>query len=890
MEDEFLLHCSRSVCMCVYIYVLCVRMFNARVHGIHVQICEIKIPVSVCMCVRASHKYCFFYRKYQINCHNELKSKVPDAVSNKLKVLTDCSLLHVACYFGKTQVVQYLLLNHSEMLYSKSIEGYTPLHVAVICDQQQMVDSLLRELKKIVNINISTSMTLNEDQAFLPQWKRQQSSPSLPPAAVRAVGVVNAVTCTGHTALHLAAILNHVTLLDHLLSLLDALQMDIEAKDMVEFTPLHAATFSKATEAVAFLLQCNANPNTISGMSSYTDVFKTPLAQACGLRHQDIFYMLLQGGATDNDHIAVKWCLNCHQDDKTSEEIFVKLLATFIKRDELSRAAKSHRREGGLSVSKAALIDWSNIPLKIIEVSWIRLALQHSQHFSADGLKPDSLFQNVTSVVLSYCSLIALPLGLFQLPELVSLNVSNNKITAMPAAEENCELLEKSGWTCNTLAKLDLSNNKLAKIPEFLFSLPSLKSLDVSNNCLTTVSVRLWITPQLCEFCCAHNKITVIPSDWKECLDRVAQDVPVQSFRARSSQLQQQRGLSGSLSSMVSGDARFSVITEDSENYSLHPPVNFKSSHGYLYNTESDSDSEDKDKSGSSCPFSSHTTLQNRMIVTSSSGLVVDWEKDQDEDDRSEFLMMLDFSHNQLTAIPPDLACLAPKLVRLNLSNNELTSVFFPKGFPADLKHLNLSNNPLVIINSESNLTIALPCTNPHTPQSDWNYTALCQHRSHSQLIKLQFLDLSNCSLSTINFYTPLQFQKELYDKIRTYARMPRAKQLEQVPLLAAVSSSTKKFDEIEPLAKLVFPLLSRLILKHNNLRAVPDSVCDMVALSSLDLSHNPIIELDKEMGQLCNLWEFPLEGLQLISPPQNILARGKTKDIVGFLASLLKR
>ena len=181
------------------------------------------------------------------------------------------------------------------------------------------------------------------------------------------------------------------------------------------------------------------------------------------------------------------------------------------------------------------------------------------------------------------------------------------------------------------------------------------------------------------------------------------------------------------------------------------------------------------------------------MIVTSSSGLVVDWEKEQDEDDKSVFLMTLDFSHNQLISIPPDLACLAPKLVRLNLSDNELTSVFFPRGFPADLKHLNLSNNPLVIINSESNLTIALPCTSPHTPQGDWNYTTLCQHRSHSQLIKLQFLDLSNCNLSTVNFYTPLQSQKELHDKLRTYARMPRAKQIEQVPLLAAISSSAKK-------------------------------------------------------------------------------------------------
>ena len=70
----------------------------------------------------------------------------------------------------------------------------------------------------------------------------------------------------------------------------------------------------------------------------------------------------------------------------------------------------------------------------------------------------------------------------------------------------------------------------------------------------------------------------------------------------------------------------------------------------------------------------------------------------------------------------------------------------------------------------------------------------------------------------------------------------------------------------------------------------VPESVCEMTSLNSLDLSHNDIIKLPAALGRLGNLWEIPLKRLKLISPPHNIIERRKTKDIIGFLWSLLQR
>ena len=766
------------------------------------------------------------------------------------------------------------------MLYSTSEEGYTPLHIAVICNSERIVNCIL---KKLINQCHSTILPVALDNDS--SKNRMSSTASLPQQAIQAVFLVNCQTCLGHTVLHLAAILNHASLLKSLCHVPDPLQLDIEAQDKVEFTPLHAATFANALDAVRVLLNNSANPNCCTGLTTYTDVFKTPLAQACAMDHVEVFDALMEKGAIDQDLVAVKWCLSCGSVDN---ETFTKVLATYIKKDELSRFTKLHRREEGFSISKAVSLDWSTIPLKDLEMKWVKLALVHCPLLSQS--KAENALCNVTSVSLCSCSLTELPLELFKLPEVISVNVSDNKLTTVPALIPDCETFTESGWACTYLAKLDFSSNQIKVIPDFLFELPNLKILNFSTNSICNVSMKLWITPQLCEFRCSHNQISFIPSCWEDHVNQIAQDMPgpTASFRLKSNRLGK---LSGSLPRVMRSASQFTTITEDSEDYTVTPPIDFKSQ-GYLYPSDaSDSCSEDETRSSETLTNQTlQTSLQNRMIVTSSSGLLVDWDKEQATEDKSDFLMILDFSHNQLTTLPPDLACLAPKLIRLDVSHNNLNNVIIPKGFPADLKNLNLSYNPLKGINSENCLTTALPCTNPYQETFDWNCTTFCAHRNHSQLINLQVLNLSNCELSSVNLYTPLQLQKELKDRIKMAETSSTKYTGEEIPLLKAVRSSCKTFHEIKPLAKLVFPLLSRLVMKHNSLQSIPESVCDMVALTSLDMTYNPIIELSKEMGQLYNLWEFPLEGLQLISPPQNILGRGKTKDIVGFLSSLLKQ
>lgn len=297
--------------------------------------------------------------------------------------------------------------------------------------------------------------------------------------------------------------------------------------------------------------------------------------------------------------------------------------------------------------------------------------------------------------------------------------------------------------------------------------------------------------------------------------------------------------------------------------------------------TEKGESSEDHDKDDA--PLISK--LHDRLNV-SNAHLPVDWAGSEGREEVYEGLAHLNLSHNQIREIPENLPCLCPKLVRLDLSYNNIASISFPRSFPMDLKQINLSyNEDLENIDCRNTMAKPLPCTNPQALYDASNTIYLdnvsfCCHRSHQHMAKLLVLEVTNCSLIIVNFFCPGPRSKQSEEsKKAAYAKVD-----------TMIGATAKPKQDPVAHSRLVCPLLTRLILSNNQLTRVPESVCEMTSLNSLDLSHNDIIDLPAEMGNLSNLWEFPLAGLKLISPPQNIIERGKTKDIIGFLWSLLQR
>ena len=275
--------------------------------------------------------------------------------------------------------------------------------------------------------------------------------------------------------------------------------------------------------------------------------------------------------------------------------------------------------------------------------------------------------------------------------------------------------------------------------------------------------------------------------------------------------------------------------------------------------------------------------LHDRLNI-SNAHLPVDWEGGDGKDEVFEGLAFLNLSNNVISQVPENFPCLCPKLVRLDLSHNQISSISFPHCFPSGLKQLNLSHNQLEVIDCQNTMSKPLPCTNPQALSEASNVIYLddvsfCVHRSHAQLAKLGMLEITHCELERINLFCPGPRSKQTEEPKKSHYR---------AEVVADPSGKPKQASTAQ--SRLVCPALTRLILHHNQLIKVPESVCEMVSLNSLDLSHNDIIDLPAEMGNLSNLWEFPLAGLKLISPPQNIIERGKTKDIIGFLWSLLQR
>ncbi len=302
--------------------------------------------------------------------------------------------------------------------------------------------------------------------------------------------------------------------------------------------------------------------------------------------------------------------------------------------------------------------------------------------------------------------------------------------------------------------------------------------------------------------------------------------------------------------------------------------------------TESPTTTEDDPSEHEATPI---TKLQDRLNIANAN-LPIEWEKITSSEEEYEGLAILNLSNNLISEVPENLPCLAPKLKRLDLSHNQLSGVSLPRCFPSTLTNLYLSSNHLTEVNTQTSVAKPLPCTNPQVLLDNENTVHLdnityCNHRSHGQLISLGVLEISNCQLTVMNLYTP-----------QVVTKTPPATEGENEtpdPRVVAAAQSQgggRRASNPHSLRRLVTPLLTRLTLHHNELNDVPESVCEITSLTSLDLSHNNIIQLPANLGNLGNLWEFPLAGLKLISPPHNIIERGKTKDIIGFLWSLLQK
>ena len=183
-----------------------------------------------------------------------------------------------------------------------------------------------------------------------------------------------------------------------------------------------------------------------------------------------------------------------------------------------------------------------DLGLKSISISWHKKGLDMvKEHWIIEAglnLNPTNIVPKLrrdmgltlklfTSIDLSSNSLETIPLILFQMPSLRTLNLSENNLKIIPNAnpdsqhEENEEETASEendpfhmftmNWNCPSLESLDLSHNHLQEIPKNVFEMPNLQTANFAWNQITSLPFEMWIAPSLKTLSLEHNLLKGLP-------------------------------------------------------------------------------------------------------------------------------------------------------------------------------------------------------------------------------------------------------------------------------------------------------------------------------------------------------------------------------------------
>jgi Leucine-rich repeat (LRR) protein len=531
---------------------------------------------------------------------------------------------------------------------------------------------------------------------------------------------------------------------------------------------------------------------------------------------------------------------------------------------------------------------------------------------------------HITHFDLANNELHQIPIEVFLLPSLEELNLSNNQLKELPSVSPPVQNVgQRPTYQSHCLKVLNLSNNHLCFLPPQLFTLGQLEELDASHNELHYLPLLLWLPSKLKTLTLHHNQLTQLHCLSHELL------VNSKSFikTAQSCWYNQVEDCTDSdddllLSSMYEGHF------EDTWDYCGSSPVRQVSTdlkdltdikkeelrslldfiREKFRTIEEVNDLELEPQSSREPQTPQVETLQNwfrhskiwsprsptgtlkRSTEESSTQDHVDSSRElseatpqnssepgdpyhqpstldliEEENLPLNSLSTLDLSYNHFTVFPWDLPCLAPSLVRVNLSHNKISATNLVRDFPDNVKKIVLSNCELRSVMVEKDEDQPNLCGHLITQilgsifKENWT-SDCCVHRKYPSLPHLSLLDLSNNNCD----FLPL-----------SPSDIPQAKD--------GVKAGKNKSDST------YFPSLSTLILNGNSpMRTISRSICKLPFLTKLDISHTSVDSFPSELGLCPKLLVLNAEGIPSVKGDlQSFLVNNDTGGLVSYLKSL---
>lgn len=244
-----------------------------------------------------------------------------------------------------------------------------------------------------------------------------------------------------------------------------------------------------------------------------------------------------------------------------------------------------------------------------------------------------------------------------------------------------------------------------------------------------------------------------------------------------------------------------------------------------------------------------------------------------DELGELQYLSCLQLDHNKLKTFPKCVYMLT-NLKTLSASYNVLEVVDEELGNLVMLSTLNLSNNSLSFIPDNIGFLGKI---------SDLNLSHNNLHKVPVELTTICALKTLNLSSNKIEELPTLQFLEKLEDLNLRNNKLKIMPDVSNCVKLHSLDLSQNAITELDGKVFNNLMVLRVLYLSENKLQSLPDEICNLAALISLDVSCNSLTELPSKLCTLKRLRYLLIGENTFHTIPRHVIAAG-TRRLLLFL------
>ena len=349
---------------------------------------------------------------------------------------------------------------------------------------------------------------------------------------------------------------------------------------------------------------------------------------------------------------------------------------------------KGAKDDDGLALRLALFLQYHDIAGMILSCDDSQICWVSMKKLST-FLLPNSILNSFTEIHLEDNCLNSIPLVLFQLPKLEFLNASNNHLVKLPVSNNAFQC----GWTCNNIKNICISSNKLETLPAVIWNLSKLRELHADNNRISEIESLADPCAKLKTINISHNELLNVPQHIF-----FAEEVNISYNKLEY--LPESVWKSKVLKNLKASNNKIKDV------HFPESPCNYKRPR--------------------EMPI---ITKGRRTIISECKSKI----SDKSRNTYVNSLSSLNLSCNNLTNFPKYLTCFTSNLHKLNISNNHICILNICL-LPPYMKFMSANNCSLQ--------NIEINC----------DRECLCDHKIHTSLKNLTFLDLEGNKLNLFQF------------------------------------------------------------------------------------------------------------------------------------------